>query len=92
MPVSPPTARTRRIWIAALAACALCAGAVSGAGGIALLHLLPVALLGLVLLVGRYPGEGMLARSLTAPRRRRRTIAAHRSGRPRLAALPAAAC
>lgn len=67
---------------AALAASALLACAASGAGIVAVLHLLPLALLGMLLLVGRYPGEARLADRLCP--------AARAAGRSRDAARPGA--
>ncbi len=73
--------------VAVLAASALLDCAVSGAGAVVLLHLLPLALLGLLLLSGRYPGESRLLRRLCAPGAagRRAQAATHgASPRPRL--------
>ena len=68
--------------VAVLAASALLACAASGA--VAALHLLPLSLLAMLLLVGRYPGESRLAGRLCRPRAAgRRTPPFSHGARPR---------
>ena len=70
--------------VAVLAASALFGCAASGAGAVAVLHLLPLALLGMLLLIGRYPGEARLAgRLCTAGAAARRPHASSHGARPR---------
>ena len=66
---APTDMRLRFAAVLALAS-ALLACAALGVGGVALLHLMPAFLLGVVLLARRYPGESVLLRLARARTRR----------------------
>ncbi len=88
VPGAVRTRANRCLPLAALLASviALLACAASGIGGVALLHFLPVLLLGCALLARRYPGESALLRWAREPATRRPRARSFASPRPRPAA------